>query len=293
MYLDQNYLCKYSTTVTNDSFITKGTVAQLAGHYGVVCALTEYGPECFGGSLFAGVYDPDGDGVSGLADAFPFNAATAVDADNDGLADGWLQPNSFGCATTDASCNGLALDNDRQVINITAPSNALYNSSFTFVANASTGLPITLSSSGGCSVSGNTVTMTSGTTACTLTFSQAGNATYYPVTATKIIAANKLNQAISITQAAPETAPYASSFTVAATASSGLAVTLSAGGSCSLSGNTLTMTSGTAPCTVTYNQYGDSNYNPAAFLKSLTSLSVFSLNGVYKGSSIHENNGEQ
>lgn len=229
--------------------------------------------------------------MSGLADAFPLNAASSVDADNDGLADGWLQPNSLGCATTDVSCNGLTLDNDRQVVNITAPANAFYGSSFTFDAKASTGLPITLSSSGGCIVSGSTVTMTSGTTACTLTFSQAGNATYYPVTAAKVIAANKLNQAITITQAAPETAPYGSNFSVAATASSGLVVTLYTGGSCSLSGNTVTLTSGTAPCSMTYYQNGDSNYNAAVTLNSMTSLSVFSLDGVYKGSSVHENSG--
>jgi len=58
------------------------------------------------------------------------------------------------------------------------PAAAIYNTSFTVSASASSGLTVTITSSGVCTLSGNTVTMTSGTGTCTLTASQAGNATY-------------------------------------------------------------------------------------------------------------------
>jgi hypothetical protein len=52
------------------------------------------------------------------------------------------------------------------------------------------------------------------------------------------------------------------SFDVTGTASSGLAVTFTAAGQCSVSGNTVTLT-GTGSCTVTAHQAGHSNYNAA------------------------------
>jgi hypothetical protein len=56
---------------------------------------------------------------------------------------------------------------------------------------------------------------------------------------------------------------YNTSFTVAATASSGLPVDYTATGVCTNSGATFTMTSGVGTCTVHFNQAGSGNYNPA------------------------------
>ena len=56
---------------------------------------------------------------------------------------------------------------------------------------------------------------------------------------------------------------FNASFTVAASASSGLAVSYSAAGVCSNVGATFTMTSGTGTCTVHYNQAGNDDYNAA------------------------------
>jgi predicted outer membrane repeat protein len=53
------------------------------------------------------------------------------------------------------------------------------------------------------------------------------------------------------------------SFTVSAIASSGLAVTFTAAGQCSVSGSTVTLT-GAGSCTVTAHQVGNSNYGPAS-----------------------------
>ena len=71
------------------------------------------------------------------------------------------------------------------------------------------------------------------------------------------------NQTITVTTHAPSSAVFNSSFVVAATASSGLAVTYSSAGSCSNTGAIFTMTSGTGTCTVKYDQAGSSGFNPA------------------------------
>src|SRR5207245_6445002 len=74
---------------------------------------------------------------------------------------------------------------------------------------------------------------------------------------------SKANQTITVGAHAPANATYNSSFTVAATSTSGLAVAYSSSGVCTNVGATFTMTSGTGACTVKYDQAGDTNYNAA------------------------------
>jgi len=76
-------------------------------------------------------------------------------------------------------------------------------------------------------------------------------------------AGGKAGQSIIVATSAPATAAYNTSFTVAATASSGLPVSYSSAGVCTNIGATFTITSGTGTCTVRYDQAGDSNYDPA------------------------------
>src|SRR5204863_2288455 len=71
-------------------------------------------------------------------------------------------------------------------------------------------------------------------------------------------------QTIPVTQGVPATAAFNTSFPLAATASSGLTVTIAASGACAvISAGTVKMTSGTGTCTVTFDQAGDANYLPA------------------------------
>ena len=143
------------------------------------------------------------------------------------------------------------------------PSPAVYDTTFTVAPTASSGLAVTLVASGSCSNTGFDVTMTSGEGTCTLTASQAGNTNYNPATnVVREVAAAKASQTITFVQP-PSPAAYGATFTVAPTASSGLAVTLVASGSCSNTGFDVTMTSGDGDCTLTASQPGNSNYNPA------------------------------
>jgi len=79
------------------------------------------------------------------------------------------------------------------------------------------------------------------------------------------VTGGKLSQTITVGTPAPSSAAYNSQFTVAATASSGLAVTYSSGSPavCTNSGATFTMVSGTGTCIVQYDQAGDATYDPA------------------------------
>ncbi|MFN8412937.1 MAG: sortase [Anaerolineales bacterium] len=153
-----------------------------------------------------------------------------------------------------------------QTINVTtpAPANAVYNSSFTVVSNATSGLAVTYTSVGACTNVGATYTMTSSTGTCTVQMDQAGNGSYNAAPqVVETVTAQKANQTINVTTSAPGNAGLGSNFTVAATSTSGLPVAYSATGSCSNVGANFTMTSGAGTCVVHYNQAGDANYNAA------------------------------
>ena len=153
-----------------------------------------------------------------------------------------------------------------------APASATYNTSFTVAASASSGLAVTYGSSGSCSNSGATYTMTSGTGTCSVTASQAGNSNYSaasPVTQT--VNATKATQSIAVTTGAPSSAVYNSSFTISAGASSQLPITFASSGVCTNSGATYTITAGTGICRAQLSQPGNSNYSAASSINESTS----------------------
>jgi len=90
-------------------------------------------------------------------------------------------------------------------------------------------------------------------------------------------------QTITIVTGAPVTTLLpGATFTVAATASSGLPVTYTASGACTNVGALFTMNAN-APgiCTVTYSQTGNSNYNPApALTETVATVLVVATNGI-------------
>ena len=156
-----------------------------------------------------------------------------------------------------------------------APASAVYNSSFTVAANASSGLAVTYASSGSCGNAGATYTMTSGTGACSVTANQPGNSDYAAATpVTESVNATKASQSIAVTTPAPATATLKSSFTVVATAPSGT-VTFGSAGGCTNAGGTYTMaSSGKVACTETMNAAANSNYAAAAQVTETTTVAA-------------------
>ncbi len=155
-----------------------------------------------------------------------------------------------------------------QTISFSAPADRALNSgSFAVSATASSGLAVSFTSSTApvCTVAGGTVTLVN-TGTCTLNANQAGNASFAP--------APTLSRSFNVTAALPsQTISFpplpdrpvdGGGFMLAATASSGLAVSYSSLtlAVCSVTGNSVLVVS-TGLCTLTADQSGMPGYLPA------------------------------
>lgn len=99
--------------------------------------------------------------------------------------------------------------------------------------------------------------------------SWAGDASHTGNTGTNTFDITPATQGITVTVSAPVSASNGSTFNVAATASSGLIVDITATGVCTFVDNgdgtaAITMTSGSGTCSVLYDQPGDGNYSAAS-----------------------------
>jgi hypothetical protein len=155
----------------------------------------------------------------------------------------------------------------------TAPSSAsIGGTPYHVTATASSGLAVSFSiaagSAGVCSISGSTVSFT-GSGTCVVDADQSGNASYLAAPqAQQSITVGLRSQTITFTSTTPGGATVGgSTYTVAATATSGLAVTFSiapgSAGVCSISGTTVSMT-GAGTCVVNADQAGNASYAAAA-----------------------------
>ena len=120
--------------------------------------------------------------------------------------------------------------NQTIIVTLHAPASAVYNTGFSVAASGGgSGNAVTFSSSGACSNSGDTFTMTSGTGTCSVKYDQAGDANYNAAPqVVETVNAQKAEQTISVTTHAPASASFNQQFTVAATGGgSGNAVTFS------------------------------------------------------------------
>jgi len=132
---------------------------------------------------------------------------------------------------------------------------------FTLSATASSGLAVSFAASGNCTVNGATVHLTD-VGSCTITASQAGDATYNPAQdVSQTFAILKAGQSITFGPLARKTYG-APNFRVSATASSHLLVSFAASGHCTVRGTTVHLT-GAGSCRVTASQPGDAHYNAA------------------------------
>jgi hypothetical protein len=134
-----------------------------------------------------------------------------------------------------------------------APGSAIYNSSFTVVATTtSTSAPV-ITASGTCSITGNIVTMTSGTGTCNLIANWAADVNYNAATASQTTAAVKAATATTITSNAPNPSNVGQAVVVSfrvtgsGTPSGSVTVTATTGESC-----IGVLTAGAGSCSVTF-----------------------------------------
>jgi hypothetical protein len=214
-----------SFTVTYSGFVNGDDAGDLGGTLGFVTAATTLSP--------AGGYPVSVSGLTSSTYIFDYVAGTLT-----------ILPAS-------------------QTISFGPLADATYGDpSFAVSATATSGLAVTFSATGACSVVGTTVTIT-GAGTCTVTAHQAGDANHdaAPDVAQAFTVA-KASQTISFGPLADVLESHAP-ITLSATASSGLGVTYTVTGPCSVVGNVLTVT-GVGTCAVTAHQAGNADVLAAA-----------------------------
>jgi len=157
---------------------------------------------------------------------------------------------------------GIVINKANQAISFAGLANKSFGAAdFAVGATASSNLAVSFGAFGDCTISGNTLHLT-GAGLCTVTASQTGDINHDPAPdVSRAFNIGKGDQAINF--AAPANRTFADQdFEVGANASSGLAVSFAASGSCTLNGNTVHL-SGAGVCMLTASQAGDRNYNAA------------------------------
>src|SRR5262249_55194238 len=240
----------------------------------------------FGTALQATVTNASGTPVSGVTVSFTApasgpsgtfanntTATTAVtNASGVATASAFTANGTAGPYAVTASINAGSLSTafsltnttSNQIITVTthAPAAAVYNTQFTVNAVSSSGLPVSYSSSGSCTNSGATFTMTAGTSTCTVKYDQAGDVNHAAAPqVTETVTAQKAAQTITF-GALPDKSFGDSDFVANASATSGLSVSFAASGNCGVSGTTVHIT-GAGSCTITASQSGSSSYDAA------------------------------
>jgi uncharacterized repeat protein (TIGR03803 family) len=181
-------------------------------------------------------------------------------------------------ASTGTLSGGQVVNQASQTISCTGiPASAAYGSGFTASCSATSNLPVSYASFGGCSNSGASYSMTSGTTACSVVVTQAGNADYLSApTFNPSVTATKINPTVSFT-GLPSSLPYNNSYTLTAATNSSAAVDImnTTPTVCSLTSEsgavvTLLIVADAGACSLTATWAADSNYNAASVTQSGT-----------------------
>ena len=209
---------------------------------------------------------------SGIDDYRLSSNSPAIDA---GTATGAPDTDYFGTARPQGSGDDIGaheFTSVQQPQSITFNPNPLpdrpaNNAPFIVNASASSGLAITFSASGVCSVATlnntqATVTLSGITGTCTITASQPGNGSYSAATPV-VRPFQVLAVAQTITFGAISDKLAGNTFGLAPTASSGLSVALAASGACSLNGTQVTAANLAGSCTITATQSGNATYAAA------------------------------
>ncbi|HET7760074.1 MAG TPA: carboxypeptidase-like regulatory domain-containing protein [Gaiellaceae bacterium] len=262
-------VCFADTTGTSPTALAAaGATGTYGGTTSLSATLTSGGSPVSGESVgftlngsSVGSATTNGSGVATLANVSlaGINAGTYAT----GVSASFAGDGSFAASSGSGS---LTVNRADQAITVTthAPASAVFNGQFTVAAaGGGSGNAVAFSSSGACSNTGATFTMTGGTGTCSVKYDQAGNANYNAAPqVTESVTAQKADQTITVTQHAPSAEPFNGQFTVAATAPGG-SVGFSSAGACTNSGATYTITAASGTCSVEYDQAGNANYNAA------------------------------
>jgi alpha-tubulin suppressor-like RCC1 family protein len=176
----------------------------------------------------------------------------------------------------------VVLGQQSQTINFTStpPSSPVVGDTYPVSAAASSGLAVTLSVAGfsvsTCSLSGSTVSLF-GPGTCTIEANQPGDTAYSAAPQVpQSVMVGRQSQSITFSSVPPTNAQVGDSYTVAATASSGLTVafTVDPGSTsvCSISAGTTVSFFGVGSCTIDANQAGTSTISPAPQVSQTTGV---------------------
>jgi N-acetylneuraminic acid mutarotase len=150
-----------------------------------------------------------------------------------------------------------------------APANAVYGSQFTVSATTNSSSTAVIAASGACTNTGNVVTMTSGTGVCSLTATWAADNNYVGASSAQSTTATKIAPTVAFT-GAQANAPYESTFAVTATTNASTTAVITASGSCSVTGTTVTITAPSGPCSLSATWAADNNFLAASAAQSTT-----------------------
>jgi len=217
--------------------------------------------------------------ISGTSVTFTGVGTCTIDAD---------QPGNASYRPAPRSQQSFAVGLQAQTISFgsTPPVGAVVGGpDYTVAASASSGLPVAFtadpSSAGVCAVAGTTVAFV-GAGTCAIDADQAGNATFAPSARARqsfrVSARSASPQSIAFTSTPPaSTSVGGTPYTVSASASSGLAVTITvdatAADVCSIAGTTVTFDA-TGTCTIDANQAGDASYQAAPQVQQTVSVGL-------------------
>ena len=185
---------------------------------------------------------------------------------------------SNNATSTGTLSGGQVVNQASQTISCSGiPAGAGYGSGFTASCSATSGLAVSYGSSGGCSNAGARYSMTSGTTACSVSVTQSGNSDYSAApTFNQSVTATKINPTVSFA-GLPSSLPYGNTYTLTwgTNASTTADITNSTPTVCSLTSDTgssatLQIVTDTGTCAVGANWAADSNYNAASATQSGT-----------------------
>jgi CSLREA domain-containing protein len=245
----------------------------------------------FGETVAGGVvtFTAPGNGASGTFPAGMISATTAINGSGIATSPAFTANGIPGSYSVLASGNGIsssttfALTNDK--INQTITFGVLGDKTFgdpdfSVSATASSGLAVTFTPSGNCTMPSPRVVHLGAVGSCTITASQSGDATRNAAPdVPRTFAINKANQTITFNPL-PNKTFGDPDFPVSVTASSNLPVSFSASGACTVSSGSVHIT-GAGSCTITASQPGDNNFNAATPMPQTFNIAdIISINDV-------------